>query len=41
MKNSTMVEGSLNPLGVTFIKNECADNFALYSKHATDVTVVT
>ena len=33
-------EGSPSPLGVTWIENEAAYNFALYSKHATAVTVL-
>ena len=33
-------EGSPGPLGVTWIENEEAFNFALYSKYATDVTLL-
>ena len=33
-------EGSPAPLGVTWIENEEAFNFALYSKYATDVTLL-
>ncbi|MEA1888611.1 MAG: hypothetical protein U9N50_02350 [Pseudomonadota bacterium] len=32
-------EGSPHPLGVTFIADERAYNFALYSKHATGITL--
>ena len=33
-------EGSLSPLGVTWVPAEEAFNFALYSKHATAVTLL-
>jgi len=33
-------EGSPSPLGVTWIEKEEAFNFALYSKYATDVTLL-
>ena len=33
-------EGSPSPLGVTWIEDEAAYNFALYSKHATAVTLL-
>jgi len=33
-------EGLPSPLGVTWIEKEEAFNFALYSKHATDVTLL-
>jgi len=39
MNDWTTVEGSPAPLGVTFIENEHAYNFALYSKHATGITL--
>ena len=34
------LEGSPSPLGVTWIEDEAAYNFALYSKHATAVTLL-
>ena len=34
------VEGSPNPLGLSYCAEECAYNFALYSKHATDVRLL-
>jgi isoamylase len=34
------VEGAPNPLGATWIKSECAYNFALYSKHATEIVLL-
>ena len=34
------LEGSPSPLGVTWVENEAAYNFALYSKHATAVTLL-
>src|SRR6266567_380430 len=40
MKNWQTIEGSAYPLGVTYIKEEDAFNFALYSKHATEVTLL-
>ncbi len=39
MNNWTMTEGSPNPLGVRFVESESAYNFALYSKHATAITL--
>ena len=33
-------EGSPSPLGVTWIEEEQAFNFALYSRHATGVTLL-
>lgn len=33
-------EGSPSPLGVTWVEDEAAYNFALYSRHATSVTLV-
>jgi len=39
MNNWTTVEGSPNPLGITFIEDERTYNFALYSKHATSITL--
>jgi hypothetical protein len=33
-------EGSPSPLGVTWLEDEAAYNFALYSKHATAVTLL-
>ena len=33
------VEGAPYPLGVSFVKADCAYNFALYSKHATGLTL--
>ena len=40
MKNWFATEGSPSPLGVTWIAAEEAFNFALYSKHATAVTLL-
>jgi glycogen operon protein len=34
------VEGAPNPLGLSYCAAECAYNFALYSKHATDVRLL-
>lgn len=34
------LEGSPSPLGVTWVEDEAAFNFALYSKHATAVTLL-
>ncbi len=39
MTNWIAEEGSPHPLGVTFIEGEQAYNFALYSKHASGVTL--
>jgi glycogen operon protein len=39
MQDWSALEGSPSPLGVTWIKDEAAYNFALYSKHATAVTL--
>ncbi len=39
-KSWETIEGSAYPLGVTYIKEEDAFNFALYSKHATEVTLL-
>ncbi len=39
MNEWTAVEGSSNPLGVTFFEKDRAYNFALYSKHATAITL--
>ena len=39
MNRWTAMEGSPYPLGVTFIVSERAYNFALYSKHATGITL--
>ena len=38
--NWPSLEGSPMPLGVTYIPEEQAYNFALYSKNATDVTLL-
>lgn len=40
MDDWTRHEGSPSPLGVSFIPDEDAYNFALYSKHATSVTLL-
>jgi len=40
MKNWFAREGSPSPLGVTWIEDEAAYNFALYSKHATAVSLL-
>ncbi|WP_211101076.1 hypothetical protein [Azospirillum oryzae] len=40
MDDLTRHEGSPSPLGVSFIPDEDAYNFALYSKHATSVTLL-
>jgi isoamylase len=40
MKKWTDVEGSPSPLGVTWIEESQAYNFALYSKHAESVTLL-
>lgn len=40
MDNWTTAEGSPSPLGVTWIEDEQAYNVALYSKHATGVTLL-
>ncbi|MBV8779833.1 MAG: glycogen-debranching protein [Phycisphaerae bacterium] len=40
MAKWTTIEGSPSPLGVTWIPEEQAYNFALYSKHATAVTLL-
>ena len=40
MNNWTAAEGPPSPLGVTWIEDEQAYNFALYSKHATGVTLL-
>jgi glycogen operon protein len=40
MRNWYALEGSPSPLGVTWIEDEAAYNFALYSKHATQVTLL-
>jgi len=39
MNHWEALEGSPRPMGVTFIKSQQAWNFALYSKHATAVTL--
>ena len=39
MDSWTTTEGSPNPLGVRFVKSKSAYNFALYSKHATTITL--
>jgi isoamylase len=39
MNRWTAEEGSVYPLGATFVEEEQAYNFALYSKHATGVTL--
>lgn len=39
MNHWTAMEGSPHPLGVTFVASERAYNFALYSKHATSITL--
>ena len=38
--NWPSIEGSPMPLGVTYIPEERAYNFALYSKNATEVTLL-
>ena len=40
MQNWYAVEGSPSPLGVTWIEDEAAYNFALYSEHATQITLL-
>lgn len=40
MRDWSAQEGSPSPLGVTWIEGEAAYNFALYSKHATAVTLL-
>ena len=40
MNRWTAEEGAPAPLGVTWLKDEQAINFALYSKHATEVTLL-
>lgn len=40
MNQWTAEEGAPAPLGVTWVEDEQAVNFALYSKHATDVTLL-
>ena len=40
MHNWFALEGSPSPLGVTWVEDEAAYNFALYSKHATAVTLL-
>ena len=40
MKHWYAIEGSASPLGVTWIDAEQAFNFALYSRHATAVTLL-
>ncbi len=40
MQDWYALEGSPSPLGVTWIEREAAYNFALYSKHATAVTLL-
>jgi len=40
MKNWVAAEGSPSPLGVTWVAADVAFNFALYSKHATAVTLL-
>ena len=40
MHDSFELEGSPSPLGVTWVEDEAAYNFALYSKHATAVTLL-
>ena len=39
MNHWIAAEGSPRPLGVTFIESEDSYNFALYSKHATNITL--
>ena len=39
-KSWTSTEGSAYPLGATWVPDEQAYNFALYSKHATKVTLL-
>lgn len=40
MDQWTKIEGSPSPLGVTWVEQDKAYNFALYSKHATGVTLL-
>jgi pullulanase/glycogen debranching enzyme len=40
MQNWTRVEGTCHPLGIGFIADEQAYNFAFYSKHAWAVTLL-
>ncbi len=40
MHNWFTLEGSPSPLGVTWVEEEAAFNFAIYSKHATSVTLL-
>lgn len=40
MENWYALEGSPSPLGLTWIESEAAYNFALYSKHATQVALL-
>jgi isoamylase len=40
MNNWHTIEGSPNPLGVSWVKEEQAYNFTLYSKHAESVTLL-
>ena len=40
MNNWSRNEGSCHPLGVSFIADDQAYNFAIYSKHATSVTLL-